>query len=357
MTRVIGQIETLKRLKATLSKDGIVRFSSIGDINKFIKNYDNEKKELYFKIENDFNLELDTLQKEGFNLQKNYDNLKTNAATKLNGGIRSLKKKCETLNSSPTRNPLKEVGNWYLIQIFMGLKFILEKSFDYIIWLQTFSTNKRLKSKMNEINGYVTNRQAIISTRYAKKFKQLEYTMKVVTKLNPLIAGAIGENLVVKELKKLSDKHILFNDFSLHFDKPMYYKEDNNRISSIQIDHLLLTNSGLFIIETKNWSKKSIERPDLRSPVKQIDRSSFALYATLTYSSSLKDKLNKHHWDEKIIPIRKIVVMINQKPKEKFKFVKVATLNELNRYISYFDPIFEDSEVEIIFNYLNKIKN
>lgn len=68
MTRVIGQIETLKRLKATLSNEGITRFNSTGDINKFIKNYDNEKKELFFKIEHDF--ELDSLQAEAFNLQK-----------------------------------------------------------------------------------------------------------------------------------------------------------------------------------------------------------------------------------------------------------------------------------------------
>ena len=149
----------------------------------------------------------------------------------------------------------------------------------------------------------------------------------------------------------------MFNDFSVDFERPIYYKKDNTRISSIQIDHLLVTNSGLFIIETKNWSKKSIERLDLRSPVKQIDRSSFALYATLTYSRELVDKLYKHHWGQKKIPIRKVVVMINQKPKEKFKFVKVATLNELNRYITYFDPIFDDSEVEIISKYLNKIKN
>ncbi len=95
----------------------------------------------------------------------------------------------------------------------------------------------------------------------------------------------------------------------------------------------------------------------MRSPIKQIDRSSFALYATLTYSRELVKKLPNHHWGEKKIPIRKIVVTINHKPKEKFKFVKVATLNELNRHVAYFDPIFDDSEVEIISNYLNKIKN
>ena len=31
-------------------------------------------------------------------------------------------------------------------------------------------------------------------------------------------------------------------------------KTEKDRIFSIQIDHLLLSNSGIFIIETKNWS-------------------------------------------------------------------------------------------------------
>ncbi len=355
MTIVIGQIETLKKIRETLDHKGITRFNSIGDINKFIKNYYNEKEEIFFKIEHDFDLELDTLQAEGFNLQKNYDNLKTNAETKLKSRISNLRQKCESLASIPANNAIMELTYWYQLQILLGFKFILEKSFNLSIRIQIYRTRKSLKSILKKINACATNRQSIISTRCAQKFKELEYTKTVVTELNPLIAGAIGENLVSKELKKLSDKYILFDDFSIDFERPIYYKKDNNRIHSIQIDHLLVTNSGLFIIETKNWSKKSIRRLDLRSPIKQIDRSSFALYATLTYSRELVDKLYKHHWGQKKIPIKRIVVMINQKPKEKFKFVKVATLNELNRYITYFDPIFDDSEVEIISKYLNKI--
>ena len=37
-------------------------------------------------------------------------------------------------------------------------------------------------------------------------------------------------------------------------------------IKSIQIDHILVTNSGIFLIETKNWSEKSLNNPSLRSP-------------------------------------------------------------------------------------------
>lgn len=49
--------------------------------------------------------------------------------------------------------------------------------------------------------------------------------------------------------------------------------------------------------------------------------------------------------------------MINEKPKEEFKYVKVKTLKELNKYLEYFEPIFSDLEVEKIASYLLKIQN
>jgi len=139
---------------------------------------------------------------------------------------------------------------------------------------------------------------------------------------------------------------------------PIYYKKENERIFSVQIDHLLVTNSGIFIIETKNWSKKSIESLDFRSPVKQIRRTSYALFVILNSDTKQRGiNFRRHHWGDKQLPLRNIVVMINEKPKEKFKYVQVKTLNELNRYITYFEQIFDDSEVESISKHLKRIKN
>jgi len=63
--------------------------------------------------------------------------------------------------------------------------------------------------------------------------------------------------------------------------------------------------------------------------------------------------LVRHHWGSLRIPIRNIIVMTKVKPKEEFKHVKVLTLNKLNGYVKYFDEIFNNDEVEHIFNYLN----
>lgn len=145
----------------------------------------------------------------------------------------------------------------------------------------------------------------------------------------------------------------MFNDFSVEFDPPIYNKKENDRIYSIQIDHLLVCEAGIFILETKNWSAQSVKSIDLRSPVKQILRSSYALFVLLNSQSGHNNiGLESHHWGSKQIPVRNLIVMTGAKPKEEFKHVKVLSLKELNGYVTYFDPIFNSAEIESICDYL-----
>ena len=70
-----------------------------------------------------------------------------------------------------------------------------------------------------------------------------------------------------------------------------------------------------------------------------------------------KIKLTEHQCGNKQIPIKNIIVMINEKPKEDFKYVKVKSLKELNKYITYFEPIFTEDEVDRISKYLIRIQD
>lgn len=293
MTIVVGQIESLKKLKGTLNQNGITRFNSIGEINAFIKNYEFEKEEVPKVVK-----------------------------TSLNEEINKLEETSNELIKKSNKNLFNKIYYYIIIRILTGKKSNLIKHFE-----------------------------KIITTRCAKSYKELDYTKEVVDGLYTLIAGAIGENLVAKELKKLSDNYYLINDFSVAFNPPIYSKKDNHRIFSIQIDHLLISQSGVFLLEAKNWSKQSINDFDLRSPVEQILRSSFALFVLLNSESNIH--LAHHHWGSKKIPIRNIIIMTNEKPKAEFRHVKVLTLTELNGYIKYFDEIFSETEVKNIFNYLN----
>jgi nuclease-like protein len=353
MAEIYGQIESLKRIRNHLRLKGIDRFNSINEINTFLKNYESEKIIIYKYFENELENDIHELKEK---IKYNHDaseKIKKESIKKLDTKI--------SLNLNILDKYYKKDKNSFLAKYFTQLivKLLdarvkyLQNNYENII---SKSTNK-IKSKINrdikKLKEFIGNKEDIITERSAKKIRQLAYTKEVILELNPLIAGAVGENLVVNEIKKLSNDYILINDFSLAFDPPIYNKKENDRIYSIQIDHLLISKSGVYILETKNWSKKSIMSFGLRSPIEQINRTSFALFVLLnTKNHHKKIKLKKHHWGEKQIPIRNIIVMINNKPKEKFKFAKIKTLKELNTYIEFFDPIFNDNEYSNIFRNL-----
>ena len=355
MTILVGQIEPLKKLKEILNKNGITKFNSIGEINNFIKHYDAERNEIPKSIDNTLDEEINNLQSSLIESQQIYDDLKAATLKELNLEIAKLEETSRKLVEVSNKNLLYKLFYYLKLKILANKKTSLEKNTEKIVRRKTHTAEHEVIKVKNELNDYVENREKILSARCEESYKALDSTKDVVDGLYTLIAGAIGENAVVNELQKLSDSHYLINDFSLEFDSPIYNKKEDDRIFSIQIDHLLISPSGVFLLETKNWSKQSIENLDLRSPVEQILRTNYAIFVLLNSDSRFnKVSLAHHHWGSKKIPIRNVIVMTNEKPKEEFKHVKVLSVSELIGYVKYFDRIFNDVEVKSIFDYLNR---
>ena len=353
MTIVEGQIEPLKRLKGALNRSGITRFNSLGEIDRFIKNYETERKQLPSLIESALESEIQDMHAALARHQQAYEELRSDIGSEI-------KQKIQELDDEITKAKDKSKRNlFYRIIYFLSIKYLsrrrsdLENNFESILKNKTSNAEDKVAKLKIEITDCLENKKNIISERCKKSLDDLAHTKEVIDGLYTTIAGAIGESSVVKTLQQLSDDSYLFNDFSLNFDPPIYNKNEDDRIFSIQIDHLLVCPSGVFLLETKNWSRRSLENLDLRSPVKQILRTSFALFVLLNNDSKLNDiNLEYHHWGSKKIPIRNIIVMTNEKPKEEFKHVKILSLGELTGYIQYFENLLSAKEVESIFEYL-----
>ncbi len=352
MAIIEGQIETLKKIKKTLEQNGITRFGSIGEINDFIKNYETEKNEIPKVIENEFDVEIAQLHIDINQYQQDYATLKDDVKNETNLKINELEEVLKLAKEKSKKSLIHKIFSYPKINILINRKTNLEKNFENIVSKRTNLAEKEVSRAKDKLNYYTTNREIFISERCLQSSQKLERTKEVIDSLYNLIAGAIGENSVIKEIQNLSDNFHLFNDFSVEFNPPIYNKKEDDRIYSIQIDHLLVCEAGIFILETKNWRKQSIESADLRSPVKQIIRSSYALFVLLNSQSRHNIDLENHYWGSKQIPIRNLIVMTNAKPKEEFKHVKVLSLKELNGYITYFDPIFNSTEIETICDYL-----
>ena len=112
--------------------------------------------------------------------------------------------------------------------------------------------------------------------------------------------------------------------------------------------------SGIFLIETKNWSRASIENNDFFSPVEQIKRNNYALFCYLNgyINGSFFSAFNDNWGSRKISP-RNVILMINSKPKKEFQFVKILFLSEVCNYITYFDKTFNDEQVKQLIYFLS----
>ncbi|MEW8375967.1 MAG: nuclease-related domain-containing protein [Candidatus Thiodiazotropha sp.] len=354
MTIVVGQIEPLKKLKEILNSNGITRFNSIGSINNFIKNYDSERNEIPSVVENALDEEIKELQSALINRQQIYDDLRGDIINETNNKIKKLAEASKQAIENSNKSLFGKIFNYLKIKRLRNKISCLEKNSEKTLNKKTHAAEQEVIKTKNRLDYYAEYKKNIISERCDISYKEIDSTKEVIDGLYTQIAGAIGENTVVNELQKLSDDYYLINDFTIEFNPPIYNKKTHDRIFSIQIDHLLISQSGVFLLETKNWSKQSLKNLDLRSPVEQILRTSYALFVLLNSESTFNNiSLARHHWGSKKIPIRNIIVMINEKPKEEFKHVKVLSLKELNRYIKYFDQIFNQDEVESIFDYLN----
>lgn len=344
MARIYRNIESLKSLKYELESRGVTRFKSVRDIKDFLKKFDSEKQTVLNDTKNELDEEYHkTCIRLKNNTQKKVEI--TNLATeKIDGQIADLQSKIDIIHKKNGLNFINKILSslklYYLNKQCNDFKGRKSKILNKIV--QPLS--QKIKIDQVFINKYESNKQILIERSAQIKIKELEFTRDVLEECKNLISGAIGENLVVKEIKKLSDDFILINDFKLDFSPPIFHKQQNERIYSIQIDHLLISKAGIFIIETKNWSKESVNSISLRSPVEQIRRSNFALYIYISENITL----NEHHWGEQKIPIRNLIVMINNKPNTQFKYVSIKLLRELNAYINYFEPILTEEQLNKI---------
>ncbi|HMV14668.1 MAG TPA: nuclease-related domain-containing protein [Chitinophagales bacterium] len=356
MSRIYNTIGSLTTLKLKLKDNQINDFHSLNEVINFQKSFHAIKQEILIKHEDFIEREkkllvndLQNLESEIITLEKQY---KDRFALEI-GGLKQELVNVETILSN---NFIQKIR--FLIKKWILKRKIRDKEFDFNrqVEMDINLRIEKLNQKKSRFQFITLNTKQAVVLSAQKAILELERKKAIVDSLNSYIYGSIGENKVVKTLDKLSDEYYLINDFSFTFSPAIYYNQEDEYIKSIQLDHILIGPSGVFLIETKNWSEKSIDNLDLRSPVCQIRRSSFALFKLLnSESDDLGLQLNSHHWGSVKISIKNLIVLLNSKPKGEFQYVKILTLNELIGYISYFKPIFTHSEVESVFKYIYRL--
>jgi hypothetical protein len=353
MCKVHNSVGCLTTIKRHLHRHNIDEFNSLSEVINFQKNFSTLKQQIISDHERLIEKEKITLAEEISQLENAIKTDKAYFENSFLDEIEDIKQKLISLSTPTGLNFIKRIVNYTKRRAYNKKLENLESNFDDNVNYAVSELVGKLQDKTNRYNYINLNFGKAVNESSLKIIKELEYKLHVIDEVNNSIYGALGEHKVVKELENLSDENVLINDFTLIFHPAIYNRQEDDYIKSIQIDHLLVTPSGLFLIETKNWSEKSIASLDLRSPVQQVKRTNFALFKTLTDNiSSGRLRLQQHHWGDRKIPIRNLIVLTNSKPNDEFQYVKVLTLSELLNYIKYFKPIFTSTETESIANFL-----
>lgn len=352
MCKVYNQIGCLTQIQNHLRHNGLNANQSPHDLLDFQKSHLSVRQQILSNHRTLIKQERDQLDAELPELQATVQTARGEIEGQLSAKIEELRKRVDDLASDDLNviqsliNQIKKVRLKYKISRSEG-RFNARVE----IAIRHLVEHHKLK---NERYQFISSKlEDAIRQSSLVEIQEHDRKKNVIDLIKNEIFGALGELQVESELKKLPDDYILINDFSRSFDPAIYNRKEDDHIQSIQIDHLLIAPSGIFLIETKNWSDQSLNNLNFRSPVQQVKRTNFALFVMLNVNTrGTKYIFTEHPWGEKKIPIRNVIVFINRKPTEEFQHVKTLTLNELLGYVRYFKPCFSDIEMRAMAGYL-----
>jgi hypothetical protein len=325
MSHIINKSGAETDLFRNLSQRGIHRFSCINDLFSFKKNYLIEIEHFREKKTTEVRNEIENLSGKIVLLRTGYEQQRTEQTDLVYREIVVLKAKL----SISTKNLIAKVKGYFLKK---RLSY-LETHFDQIVEEPLQGLQNEIQDMTEWLSYLSSHQQDVITKRSASFVAGTERTVSVLTELSPLIYGAIGELKAIELLGKLPDGYYVINDYQRSFHSPLHMKSEDEWIYSIQLDHVVVGPTGVFVIETKYWSPKSIKNNNLFSPVKQLRRGGFALFVTLNNAIREYRAFN-NHWGSVQVPVANILLMMNATTNEQFQFVKILTESNLLNHIT-----------------------
>ena len=352
MAIIHRQIGSLSQLIELLRGAGIYGFDTLDSIRKFRASY----KDTIQKIGGNSRARL---SQDIANLESRYQKLSSDLNNKIKrredellAELRMLKTEMNATN--PPTNFFGRLVASVKNRRTSKRKAVLENSFRSEVERPFRRSLEDIARIQSDIKSRKANPERWIETCSSSEIAKHQRALSIFQANRSLFYGAEGEERALQELSKLPDSYTVINDYRLEFSKPIYNRRENDRIYSVQIDHIVIGPTGIYLVETKNWSKDSVESRDLFSPVKQLSRHSFAMFVLLNdavRSGGMWRAFSGNWGDRKISP-RNIILLMNHKPREEYQHVKILTLREIVRYISYGTPMFSETEVATLSDYI-----
>ena len=181
---------------------------------------------------------------------------------------------------------------------------------------------------MEEAKGLVAKFRRWKLKRQYKKFED--------NRDDPFHAGAKGENQVIEKLSQLSDEYHVLCGVRIVLPHYISYNGEKN-LKSAQMDFVVVSKKGVYMIEVKNWSDNYVEQQNYFSPHEQAGRAGRLLWHVLK------------SW-RKAPRVTSVVLSIkgNIKYDPNYKVVFVASINNINKFLENREDALSEKEVKKI---------
>lgn len=260
--------------------------------------------------------------------------------------VKSQLKNTDILAEDLLQNEVKEIENKY-DELLNNLKKLEEKSAHrnkfttFWNWVKIYLIKHKLSRSLNRALKIENHETQIIKKNKLKLEKEFLKNKSILDWQTNNYQWAIAELEVQRHLEKISINSFLINDFYQIFNDSIAMKWWNDWIKTIQIDHILINNKWLFLIETKNWSKK-FESKESFTPVYQCQRHWHAFYFWI------QTLLEKKIWKK----IRRFDIVARKQKTynnyHKSSHVYEMNIHSLSSFICTKPDILSNQEVQIL---------
>ncbi len=354
MAKVFNKVGTISTLKAELHRRNIHQFHSVREIQAFEREFDDLKASILQKSRKALLTEKDQIFQKIEEIEFQIESKRKAAEQFIDQKINIIENRINFLEEQRKYVILKAISPILISFLKVRCNRISYSKPQYIRHSirQENDDRERLEKRFDEISNNLEN---IVISVSSDEIQKLVSAKSAIDDVQPLIYGAIGESKVSSTLSELPDDYIVINDVNVKLSKPLYMKSENDRIFSFQIDHVVVGPTGIFAIETKHWSKTTIEKADFFSPIKQIRRSGFALFRMLNSAIHNGELSLTGTWGDRSVSVRNVLVLTASYEKKKFQHVKIIDLSSLNGYIQWFEKEIGLKEVQSISSYIRHL--
>jgi len=172
--------------------------------------------------------------------------------------------------------------------------------------------------------------------RFRKWGLKRQYKKFQKNKEDPFHAGAKGENKVIEKLSQLSDEYHVLCGVRIGLSYFISYIGKKN-VKSAQIDFVVVSKKGVYVIEVKYWSDDSVNKQNYYSPHEQAGKQGRLLWHVL------KSWRNTPRVTSVVLSIKG-----NIKYDPKYKEVSVTSLDKINDFLENRQDALSDKEVKRI---------